>query len=204
MNIKSVPIFLVHGLTGTNGSVAPLDRHLREYGFKTVHRINYPSTELSFDRACRLIGKKIKKKLKRPDKEIILIGHSYAGLICKQMHNYDLNVRLCFMITTPQNGLTLFSQGPFKDIAKWWCGEPYEYLKDNIPVEEPPFDYYTIGTNLWANGFDGVIFEDGTKIRPDKHIHISSSTHGLIKFDKRLFAAIVDKIITQKNDKIIS
>lgn len=193
------PIFIVHGFRGNPLFQAPLESKLRSYGFKRVHRVGYPSLNLTIDDCREYLANQIKRKLGSHNEDIVVIAHSMGGIVCRELHDHGLNIKMCFMVATPQRGsyLAKYIRDKFKPgISDYILGKGGEDLTNvQGEVNPPPFPYWTIGTSLPVfSTFDGVVFSKNMVIEDDRHIHFPNSHHSIIILDSRVHKFILSKL----------
>lgn len=191
--VNNTPVFLVHGLHGNTITNYPLQGSINKAGFNNVTRISY-KTYHSIEMLTDIVMAKILETLDDNETEVIIIGHSLGGIVCRNLCKSDLNVKLCVMIASPQGGSHLIKKGReilnsyddrLTSIAKYLLGDVMDDLAD-VTLEVPTVPYKTIGTAMPYMEFDGKVWADNMKIEDEHHHHIPNSGHSLILLDSRL------------------
>ena len=57
--------------------------YLLKYGYINLHAISYPVNSSEFQESLEFVNNKILEILPKEDDEIVVIGQSFGGLICK-------------------------------------------------------------------------------------------------------------------------
>lgn len=190
-----IPIILIHGLGGTTNSIQPLKKYL-EYGGYKVYAITYPSIQQTLEESINSVNNEI-KKLKLNSK-IVVIGQSLGGVICHNLHKYDLDIALSITIGSPHHGASLIKtmQQILPPIILNYLEKPvYHDLLSREGVL-PPHPHHTISTSLApCLPFDGQVYIDETKVSKN-HTHIHFNNHWTIFIDPRLFWTINNLLLT--------
>ena len=101
----SIPVLLVHGFLGSSSNWIFLRKQLLRAGTKNIFSVNLGDPRLSIDAYTDVIGEKIKKiKAMTACGQVILVGHSMGGLVCKNYaHSDPTSIRT---IVNPSRRLT--------------------------------------------------------------------------------------------------
>ena len=191
----SIPIFIIHGISGKIKSLEPLVDHLSKSGFNKVTILKYPIDD-DFADSINHIDKELEKHTDRFT-DIILIGQSYGGVISNRLHTKGWRIKKAFYIVSPLNGSRLcrtFSNLIYKlpnfmieHIIDRYYRKSHKHLRDRHTNFPPPHDYMTISTGISMDkNFDGQVYKEETILEKNKHIHIPRSNHWFLFFDKRL------------------
>lgn len=138
--------------------------------YVVTYRSNYVSFETSLDDVDQYMRRYITKET-----EIILIGHSYGGVIANSIHKKGWNIKHAVYVAAPLNGSSIIKKLE-------WCipilkTSAFQYLKYKDKDEPPPHPFTTISMGWFWSKFDGKLFKKETIINPLNHIHISFSDH---------------------------
>jgi pimeloyl-ACP methyl ester carboxylesterase len=116
-----LPVLLVHGFLGASNNWIFLRRRLVEAGVKNIFSVNLGDPRLGIDTYTEVITEKIKEiQEKTGSKQVILIGHSMGGLVCKNYaHANSQTVRSIITIGSPLKGTQTARFGSiFSDSAR--------------------------------------------------------------------------------------
>lgn len=188
-------IYLIHGLHSKPFVFLPMEYTLRYYiPNSNVYRVGYP-TKLSLKESVKHVSNEIEKNSTK-ESNIILIGHSLGGIIAKNLHKHNWNIKKSIFISSPLKGSFVldFIENKLPSINNIFCKDPIFSDIKSQNGEEPPHDYYTIST-CWLNTeFDGRVFKNTCILNEEKHTHFSFSDHTIALIDPRVINHIINLI----------
>ena len=197
-----INIFLIHGFCGNILQFYPLKWTLNKRGYKNIHILNYPSTKVNLIEATEIINNQINNIIKKSNnKKIILISHSFGGIISYNLID-TFEISLLILIASPikkcsiLNKITSVLPNKLNNLILNTI-PALQDLKDlqNLHIDNNKINinipYFTITTNLfYTNSFDGLIYLQDAIIDLDKNINITNSSHNLLLFNKKFLKTI--------------
>lgn len=112
---KGTPIIMVHGLFHNASAWYVMLHRLGKAGFSNLHTYQYDSFFNGFDTAVRGLERKLDQVLgSRPGTEVILIGHSLGGLVCRAVagdQRYSSRIKAMVALGSPHHGSDLARLG---------------------------------------------------------------------------------------------
>jgi hypothetical protein len=193
---------MIHGLLSAPITFLPLKMYLQNYGYKNLHGISYPVNRLSFEDSLAHVNKEIEKIHTDKNREIILIGQSFGGVISNNLHKFGWKIRKAIYICSPLHGASIINSVESiipASIANLLNIKPFDHLKTKKKDSIPPHDFHTISFGCFAGDFDGSVYEDEAKLMDEKHTHIPWSHHVTGFLDPRLFKTVYEILDTSDN-----
>ena len=190
---KNTNIFMIHGLGSHSITFYPLQLYLQKSGYTNIHGINYPVNTYTFQQSLEFVNNKILEIIPNENTPIVVIGQSFGGLICNNLHRMGRNILKSICICSPLHGAKLVNTVEYylpEFIKKFINRNPYDYLKDKDKDELPPHDFHTISFGLFNSNFDRCVYKDEALLDANKHTHISWSSHMAGFIDLRLFRVV--------------
>jgi hypothetical protein len=190
---KNTNIFMIHGLASFSFTFYPLKLYLQKNGYTNIHGINYPVNTYEFDQSLDFVNSKILEIIPDENTSIVVIGQSFGGLICNNLHKKGRNVLKSICICSPLHGAKLVNMVEYylpDFIKKIINRTPYDFLKDKDKDEIPPHDFHTISFGLFNTDFDECVYKEESILDENKHTHISWSSHMAGFLDLRLFRVV--------------
>lgn len=192
---KKTHIFMIHGLGSYKLTFFPMQYYLLKYGYINLHAISYPVNSSEFQESLEFVNNKILEILPKEDDEIVVIGQSFGGLICNNLHKLGRNILKSICICSPLHGSRVVSYFDYYlpgFIKNMFNKKPYYYLRDKEKEEKPPHDFHTISFGLFNSDFDSCVYKSEMILDEKKHTHITWSSHMGGFLDIRLFRTIYD------------
>lgn len=205
---KNTDIFLIHGIGSSKFTFLPLKMYLNKYGYNNVHPLSYDANNKKFSKSLESINEQILQILKNEDDEIVVIGQSYGGVICNNLHRKGRNILKSICICSPLHGAKIV--GLIEDniptfVSNILKNKALEFLRDKDLEEKPPHDFHTISFGWFNTEFDGCVYKHETVLDPEKHTHISWCDHRIGFLDIRLFNEVYNvlnsDILIMKKEK---
>lgn len=109
------PVVLVHGLYHNASAWVFYRRWLKRAGYTNIYAVDYGSLRPSFEEALGKLGALIGEVMEQfPGQQIVLVGHSLGGLLCRAYANDAENVSKVSAVITlgsPHQGTKLAALG---------------------------------------------------------------------------------------------
>lgn len=208
---KNTNIFLIHGIGSSKLTFLPLKIYLNKYGFNNVYPLSYDVNNKEFSKSLDTINEQILEILDNQDDEIVVIGQSYGGIICNNLHRIGRNILKSICICSPLHGakiVGLIENNIPTFVSNILKNKALEFLRDKDLEEKPPHDFHTISFGWFNTEFDGCVYKHETILDPEKHTHISWCDHRIGFLDIRLFNEVYNilnsdvLVVNKKEEKI--
>lgn len=193
------PVCLLHGLGGRAFSLRPLKSYLQFHGFAEVHIVKYDCDTQPVTASVAQVSRKLRKLLGE-NSDVILVGQSMGGLVANELHTKGWNVKAAVYVGSPLQGARLITM-----IESWlpaWLSTAlakpaFRELQRWPGSTEPPHPYWTISL-AWAwSSFDGCVFEEETKLNPERHTKMNFSDHRLAFLSPWVFHEVREQLYAQ-------
>lgn len=110
-NSRKASILFVHGYIHTSSAWVAFSKFFKEAGYTDQHAFSYRSFNIEYDDIVARLEQEVAKiRQERPEKKIILIGHSLGGLAIRGFLNTSEHrdcIQTAITIGTPHQGTTM-------------------------------------------------------------------------------------------------
>ncbi|MEJ7599514.1 MAG: alpha/beta fold hydrolase [Kofleriaceae bacterium] len=198
-------VLLLHGLARGHGSMARLDRRLREHGFDTVRR-TYPSRRHSLAYLAEEVTHWIVEAA--AGRPVSAVTHSMGGVIVRHLHDPRIRWERIVMLAPPNRGSQLAAALIRNPVFRWYYGPAATELADGARWPPPPAPCAVIAgtrglalTNptSWTMGrrfgaatrHDGTVSVEETRLPEMTAFAEVDATHTWIMNDPRVHALVL-------------
>ena len=198
-------VVLLHGLARGHGSLARLDRRLREHGFATVRR-TYPSRRHSIAYLAEAVTEWIVEAA--AGRPVSAVTHSMGGVIVRHLHDPRIRWERIVMLAPPNQGSQLAAALIRNPVFRWYYGPAGSELADGARWPAPPAPCAVIAgtrglaiTNptSWTMGrrfgastrHDGTVSVDETRLPEMTAFAEVDATHTWIMNDPQVHALVL-------------
>jgi len=185
-------VFLLHGLGGRIYSLWILAQILKFYNYDAI-LIGYPSKQYDLNNLLDIVSDKISQHADF-NEPIKIIGHSYGGIIARNLHKKGWNISNIITISSPHHGAHILDCLP-ENMVRWICGPSgFDIMAQKRECVPPPHKYHTISTSWSVIDFDGRIDSQTMILDPKNNTHIPFSDHVLGQYDPRIIKSVLNHI----------
>ena len=200
MDRRRTATFLLHGLGAHPATLWPLKAYLTWWlRVRNVHAIHYdvntPTVELSAASACRAMDAVLgcTSVAERQQWDVVLIGHSWGGLVSNRLHLAGWRIRGGVYVASPLHGARMLASIRDTLPTAWFrklARPSYAPLLTKAKEELPPHPVHTISCGYFLSSFDGCVYRDEATLDEKRHTHLVNHDHRAVIISPRLFGVI--------------
>lgn len=193
----AIPIILLHGMGSHPMTLLPLELYLNYLGYVDTYKIAYETDYSNLDELVTHVNSQMLKCLKSKNKKIIIIGQSLGGVVANKLHEHNWNIHSAIYIGSPLGGAYFLNQLEStipSFLFNYIHEKPFNFLKKELEIKEPPHKYHTISMGWFYSYFDGCVYKGETSITDAKHSHFYFSDHRIAFADPRIWYFVGDII----------
>lgn len=187
-------IITINGINGSIKTMIPFHYYIKRYTPYNISSFECSTQKNKLSDIIINLNNYINEIIKnKEDESIILIGHSYGGIVAKKIKHK--NIKHIITISSPHHGAYMaYILNKVSWFAKIYFGQIYEDII-GLSKEDINNSITTISTSLipYLN-FDGMVFTNEMKYDGIKNHHINFSYHGFQWLDIRIWRLLLNEI----------